>query len=231
MQHPFFEELLEAKQAIEEAKVKVMTALGHSDLSFLRNRIENQFNIGIRAINAVTGNNEPLAEGSQQIGPVQTIMGMPVLPLQPVAAGDTEPTLDDKQKFIRDRDALLRRFPAMSNKQLVNYMEQPNGELHIRSVAKMLGLEDFRSAELNVNYFQSMRDAMTATNETEAAVKKADKGAKELKEKPKAEESDGNETEAAVKKEQTPPAPPTPAPDAPKSAPKKNAPKKKDDGK
>lgn len=79
---------------------------------------------------------------------------------KPVTEEDLEPEDEAKGKFLKKVDELEKQFPALESEKILESYVVKEDIMAIRGVAKRAQLEDFRTAEINLEFLERIRQGL-----------------------------------------------------------------------
>ncbi len=154
--------------------------LQHPELQGLKRRLISQINKASAHLQGAAGIYTPnanMVEVNEIIStfqPLESVGGEPLARVMPVNADDLDVKQEAKERFIQKRDDLFLRFPDMVITQIFALMNEPDGQILIRSVAKMAGLPDFREREIDVEFIDAVQKLISGQLEVNEAMKQAE---------------------------------------------------------
>jgi hypothetical protein len=154
---------------LNSAKHVLAALLTSPELQAIRTRLLNGIDKDLAFLQAITGlylnNTSGNAPGGvndviASLKPLTTVGGEDIGRVQPI-----DPSLliiddNERNRFLRFRDAFAERFRDMTDDEVYKFMREPDGEAVIRSLAKREGHPQWRDAEVNSTFIQQVKDAM-----------------------------------------------------------------------
>jgi hypothetical protein len=121
---------------------------------------------------------------TQDHGPVTHILGEEIKLRKPIVQSNVEVSDSEKLKFLMARQELLDalRDTTRTDDQLLNALQMSGTEVLYRAAARKVGMEDYREADMNINFITRLRELTQAYYQQQASLKEADLATERLKE-------------------------------------------------
>jgi len=167
MTHPYAKQLTKALKVMKQANDAVNAILDDAELLSIKTVVEAHQVKAINYLAILMGDNGQLtaAENVPQYGPVTHFFGKPIEVRPLVTPKDLTPKDNEREQFFQQRDDLYNEFPTLTNDELMARCSQPGAENVIRAVAKKAGVEGYKTAEIDVLFLDSIREAVEAQME------------------------------------------------------------------
>lgn len=148
-----------------------------AEMGAIRVRVTTRLRQEINFINSIAG--IAASPTVAAVSPELThIMGEEIIRHKPVDAVDLQPTSQEKEKFLTERDNLYSQFLKLKNDQIYSKAKQPGGPAVIRAVAKKAGIENYANAKINDVFIGAIRKKIQAEVDTAEALRDADEAVK-----------------------------------------------------
>lgn len=157
---------------------KLLTGTEHTnnllEINSLFQRLETKF----RFMGAVTEPEQNGKSKDEMFPPITNFMGVPIEISKKITRADLDPKEADKQKFRGDVKKLYDEIRDMQPDQVLNAYAMPEHKLVIRGVAKIAGVEDYESKEINIPFIEEIQMAIELKAEQGELIKGIDKVSK-----------------------------------------------------
>lgn len=168
----------EAASILQDAREAITAKLKFAGLNFFADVTNSQLKEIERRFYGMSGLPEDkTVEVKTEFEPLTKIMGRDVT-RKAVLKEDLQPTLSEKEQLRNRIVDLHDRIPDMYNDKVLEILYEPKGRSILRGVAKLAGVEDWREAELTVEFVDKIKTAIEAEKKVDKAVKDADKSGK-----------------------------------------------------
>lgn len=165
--------ITKAKQEVN----KLLTGTEHTNNLLEINSHFQRLEAKMRFMGAVT---EPELNGKskeEMFPPITNFMGKKIEVSKRVDRTQLKPKEDEKNKFRQDVQKLYDTIIDMEPSQVLNAHKLPEHIMIVRGVAKIAGVEDFDTKEMNVPFIEEIQLAVEMKGEQEVAQTKIDKAA------------------------------------------------------
>lgn len=170
----------QALSIIDDAKNDVCELLKDHDM--VKTSMIAKFDIMANQLRMMLGANLPSTVGAsskQTFPPVTDFMGDSIKTAKDVTVEDMNISDLELTLFREKVDQLQADFPQLSNDQILDsYKTQPNV---VRGVAKRAGLTEYRTAEINTDTLDLVREGLKAQAQLQADKQAADKATQAAK--------------------------------------------------
>jgi hypothetical protein len=172
MQHKYHEELDALNESLQSTQ-DLLSSMDIPELNAVKSRLserirKEQFFIGsLLGTTANVAATQPL-----EVKPLTHVFGKPlkVNADKPVKAADAAPSTTEKQKFRAEVDDYYKNFLNLTDEDLFNKANP----LVIRAVAKRAGYAEYETSDINIDYLNAVRAAITVKNDDQKALDEAD---------------------------------------------------------
>ena len=202
--------LLETQRMLEEVN-DFLDSIKEPTFGHVKMRLKKHLQQDINWIAAMTGNvanigrfetsdENPLLKNSSKKEVVHKIMGQPVgANRQPISKVATTPKRDEKAAFKNNVEGMYKAFLSLKDKDIIEILDKPKGETLVRGVAKLAGIKDWESCEVDVVLFADIREAIR----TNALMKKSEEQVETSFQLETGEKLNENESEETFEEEET----------------------------
>lgn len=152
------EVLTEAYEKIE----KILTDPAHDGVLIQTQAQINQIKRRLDHLSGVPTNE---AGKLVEFPPITNFMGDEIGESKLVDMADLTPGSDDKQIFKTRVETLYRQFDTIAPDGILNSHTTPEDQLVLRGAAKMAGIDDFKDAELNLNFVERINTSIKKQQE------------------------------------------------------------------
>lgn len=147
----------QAAKLLDDTRQVVLELL--EDKPMIKNFINNNFNIMLGRLAAVSGGKlAGIIKKKAPLEPVTVFMGEIINRKKPLEVKDLTPDEAEKANIREKADKLQNNFLNLTNEKILEaWTTDP---IVLRLIAKRVGVEDFREAEINDQYITNIRNAM-----------------------------------------------------------------------
>lgn len=154
----------QAADILVKAKEDVQAALAGTENAFVLLATESQLNKAINRLQHLAGYDfNPTA--SEDFPPVTNFMGEEIVRQPMITEEDLSPEDADKAIYLEKVETLYGRINSMTPEQVLHNYTLPEDELVVRGVAKMAGVEDFETKEMDFEFIEDIQAAIAADAE------------------------------------------------------------------
>ncbi len=168
--------LLELHRLLESV-VDFVHGVKDPKFGHVRLRIMRHTNQDLQWLNALTSNsvnvnrvgtenekNPLLHSGNTEVKIMGKLVGKGN---KPIEKKHLTPNKNIKAKFANDVTEMHKSFLSLRDKDIIAFLEKPGSETVIRGVAKLAGIKDFESCEIDVTLFADIRESIREKARTE----------------------------------------------------------------
>jgi hypothetical protein len=105
--------------------------------------------------------------------PVKEVMGVSVARTPKVEPAELEPTKTEKELFVERVHELENNIVNIEDDKILEDYTSKTDQQVLRGVAKIAGVEDFKKAEINVDFLTKIREGLAAKKQLEEDTKAA----------------------------------------------------------
>lgn len=180
MAHAHEKALKKAVDLLKQTNDAIKEMLSHNDLMSIRAFTETNTLKNINYLGALMGNAPELGDIHKlaDYGPVTQFFGKEISRERVITKADLTPQQQEKLRFFAERDSLYEQFLTLTDDQLINKCNQPGGENIIRSIAKKIGMDNYKKRPVDILMFEDIRTHIREETEENTKLRDAEQGLK-----------------------------------------------------
>lgn len=151
-----FTEALSVLTAARAEIIEILAEDGSTATISLKTGLDRMVN----QLNFLTGNKLQTQVIKEEFKPVTDFMGSPIVRKLPVDEANLSPKELERQQFIQKVNDLEASIDDRENKDILDSFSSAEDQLVIRGVAKRAGLDDYKTAEINADYLDMIREGL-----------------------------------------------------------------------
>lgn len=159
------ENLKQAQEVLAKAQADVNDLLKDNMFSNIRLRVDNNIRQMLNLMGHYSGEAAAASMPPQQeYPPITNFLGEEIERKSSVRAADLVPDKTEAEIFKQKVEGLYGSIIELDTDTVLNDYRDDQGVLVLRGVGKMAGIPNFKEAEVNVDYIESVKQAIEAKN-------------------------------------------------------------------